>query len=264
MKRALVVVGLSAFLALSACGGSVAVEGDGSDAGGASSSGASTSSGGSSGSTGGGSGSGAGSSSGSASSSGSGGSSSGTASSSSGVGGSSGSSSGGPGRGPCPASQPSAGSPCNPKGLTCEYGGPDDVQGCDTLATCQQGGTWAIQPPTVTNCGTVSPACPATYASVPQGSSCSSYGAVCDYDQGRCECTSGGGPVCITPDGSTCMFWFCQSPKTPGCPERRPALGSACSMPNLTCDYGACSVQGGSAEACTNGVWVETFIPCPL
>jgi hypothetical protein len=53
--------------------------------------------------------------------------------------------------------------------------------------------------------------------------------------------------------------WQCLMPA--GCPEPRADLGTACSQQGLQCDYGACS--GGIAETCMNGIWVQTFVPCP-
>jgi hypothetical protein len=164
--------------------------------------------------------------------------------------------------GPCPSALPTDGSPCNNDGLTCEYGG-SAVQGCDTVAACNaQLRVWKIQSPTLVDCGSSSPTCPLAYASVPQGAACTNNGAVCDYDQGRCECASGGGPIRLI-DGSPGTFWFCQDPRTTGCPSRRPALGSTCAG-NLTCDYGTCSVEGGTAEGCISGTWVPAFVGCPL
>ncbi len=247
---------MSVLLALAACGGSVSVVGDGGD------NGADDGGGGSGG---------GGSSSGGSTSSGAGGSSSGTASSGgSGGGGSSGSgsSSGGPGPGQCPAAQPLDNTSCHESGLACEYGGVSDVQGCDTVARCNaapggQGAlVWSVQGPTLNDCGSFSPACPSTYASVPQGSACSASGTVCDYMESRCECTYPGGPACV---GSGCLHWLCQAPKAAGCPTRRPALGTACSAGAGTkCDYGSCDIEGGTAETCTNGVWTQTSIACPI
>lgn len=239
MVRSIGVAGASVLLLLVACGGATVgsgrTDGGGDDGGGASSSGAGGSSGGtSSGSSGGASG---------GSSSGSGG------------------SSGGPGPGPCPSSVPAPGGACSSHGVECEYGG-SGVQGCDTIATCSSNGVWGVQGPTLSDCGTHAAGCPATYAAVPQGTSCSANGLVCDYPQGRCECASGGGPIRLV-DGSVAIDWFCQNPGT-GCPPRRPALGSACTMANQSCDYGSCTVEGGTAVSCSNGVWQMAFVGCPL
>jgi hypothetical protein len=234
MKRALSFAGISVLFSLVACSGSVTVVGNGGDNG--------TDGGG--------------------------------------IGSSSGSGSGGPGAGPCPTTQPSAGSACSSSDLACEYGGfgpynmlngmqhPYDVQGCDTVATCTPapgGGAlvWSLQGPTMNVCFAISPACPSTYASVPRGSACTTSGTICDYfEEGRCECTQPGGPACA---GTQCTYWFCQDPKTSGCPTSRPALGSVCNVAaGVTCDYGSCTIQGGTAESCTKGVWTQAIIPCPI
>lgn len=85
---------------------------------------------------------------------------------------------------------------------------------------------------------------------------------MCNYPQGRCACTEGGGPVRVSPDGGLTTFWACQDP-TAGCPVPRAPLGSACTQ-NITCDYGSCDIPGGTAETCDGGVWKEALTPCPL
>jgi hypothetical protein len=274
------VVSLSGLIA--ACGGeaftSVDGDGGGSNTGstsGASSSGTAGSGGSSSGTASSGtSSSGSGGSSGSGSASGSGGStgsgSTGSSGASSGGGSSGGGSSGGGcvagcdggGPSPCPAKLPTAGGSCSQAGLECEYGA-NPVQSCNFLATCTQS-LWQIQSPSSSaNCSTSpGPSCPSSFSSVPQGSHCGSlYGLICNYPQGRCECTVSGGLVPL--DASAVATWQCQDPSG-GCPIPRAPLGSACTQPNLNCDYGACYIQGGSAETCTNGVWRQSFVACPL
>jgi hypothetical protein len=108
----------------------------------------------------------------------------------------------------------------------------------------------------------VGPMCPATFAAVPQNTHCGNYGLVCDYTQGRCACTTFAGPVAI--DASAAARWICQNPSDATCPKPRAPLGSACSQQGLTCDYGSCSVPGGSAEQCDAGIWQQAFTPCPL
>jgi hypothetical protein len=45
-----------------------------------------------------------------------------------------------------------------------------------------------------------------------------------------------------------------------GCPPFRPRIGSACSMPDLECDYGVCGVPPGSAYRCdAAGYWTDSF-----
>ncbi len=62
---------------------------------------------------------------------------------------------------------------------------------------------------------------------------------------------------------SVATSWFCQDPGF-ACASHRPPLGSACTMENMTCDYGSCTVEGGTAVSCKNGVWQQAFVGCPL
>jgi hypothetical protein len=257
-----------------ACGGATFTSGNddaGSSGGGSGSSGAS--SGGGSGSSGGrgGSSSGSGSSSGASSSSGSssGGTTSSSGSSSGGTTSSSGSSSGGCSGAcvdagpvsPCPTHVP-AQTACTSPGLQCEYGG-NPVQGCDIVATCS--GTWVDQAATDPKCSlTLGQGCPATFDNVAQGSSCSSNGLECNYPKGRCACTvNSGGPIQLI-DAATPGHWVCQDPATQGCPLPRAPLGSACSQNGLSCNYGACTVPGGSGEICQNNLWQSDQFACPV
>ncbi len=154
-------------------------------------------------------------------------------------------------------------------GLECEYGS-SPVQSCDIVATCMQS-QWQVVSPAVSNMGapsdscstTPAPGCPSTFSAVPQGATCSNNTLVCDYPQARCACTEGGGPIRVGLDGGVVTFWACQDPTTSGCPIPRPRLGSACTG-DVTCDYGSCTVPGGTAEACEGGVWQETAVGCPL
>jgi hypothetical protein len=233
-----------------ACGGATfsgpeGASDGGSSGGGRSSSGAgSSSSGGTSSSGGAGSSSsGAGSSSGTNGSSSSSGSSSGTGSSSSSGAGSS----GGGGSPACPATEPTSGAACPIVGAECEYGS-DPSPSCNDLARCTTTG-WNI-----VASGVCAPTmCPATYSDVPQGKSCTPVGKDCAYAEGQCNCADS---LPISTGGPT---WMCFSPK--GCPEPRPRIGSACSQPSQTCDYGGCS-QGASI-ACNDGYWQLQLVPCP-
>jgi hypothetical protein len=225
-----------AFAALWACGGST-FTGPLPDDGGSSGSGGSGSS------SGGGSGSSSGSSSGGGSGSSSGSSSGGSS------GGSSGSSSGSSSGGPCPANPPTNAASCPTIGLDCEYGSNPNPS-CNELAECEATG-WTfspIGPPCPTGM------CPATYADVPKNKTCSPDGLDCAYPEGECNCT---GDVEIAGPNPQ---WQCTTPAG-GCPEPRPRIGSACTQPNLSCDYGACA--GGVAVECQNGVWTQEGVACP-
>ncbi len=165
---------------------------------------------------------------------------------------------------PCPASVPSAGAACTRSGLECEYG-TSPVTACNTVATCA-GSTWTITPPNSSGgaCrGSLDSQCPATYALVPKGSHCSDPNLVCDYPRGRCACEAPTGGIVVLADASLMTTtWMCQTGTT-GCPDTRPALGTACSPEGTSCDYGACTIPDGTAEECTGGVWQSGAIACP-
>lgn len=164
---------------------------------------------------------------------------------------------------PCPAQPPAGGTKCSPPNLTCEYGSSAN-RACNTVATCSPAGTWTTQTPGL-GCGVKNDVkCPMTYASVPQGTSCSDkYPLDCNYPEGMCSCTpGGGGPAPM--DASAAARWYCDVPADPKCPKPRPKLGSACSVPEQLCDYGACIFPDGTAMMCTGGYWQPTDVPCPL
>jgi hypothetical protein len=162
----------------------------------------------------------------------------------------------------CPAQVPTAGHGCAHDGLVCEYGA-STVESCNTVATCSQS-QWQVQSPGASmNCASSpGPMCPASYSAVPRNMHCSNFDLVCDYPEGRCACEALGGPVPL--DASAAARWACQDPGSGNCPTPRPLLGSACNQAGVTCNYGACSVPGGSAEQCNNGIWTPAAIPCPL
>jgi hypothetical protein len=95
--------------------------------------------------------------------------------------------------------------------------------------------------------------CPATYADVPQGQSCTPEGLDCGYSQGQCNCD-------IQPESAKGLpVWLCTTP-APGCPEPRPNIGSACTQPGQSCDYGACT---GGVELECSGTWQVEQTACP-
>jgi hypothetical protein len=169
---------------------------------------------------------------------------------------------GGGGSSPCPSSPPGDGSACGPQGLTCEWGS-SPVEDCDAVAMCN-GGRWQVtlQGPGGLDCGGgPQGTCPSSFASVPRESHCSPYGLYCDYPEGRCACTVPEGPG-FPADASAVAEWLCQDPAS-GCPEPRPLLGTPCSQEGLECDYGACTIPGGTAETCQGGLWIEGGVACP-
>jgi len=63
-------------------------------------------------------------------------------------------------------------------------------------------------------------------------------------------------------DGSVQSHWACQDPATPACPLSRPSLGSACTQNGLFCNYGGCSVPGGTAVQCEGNLWQDAQVAC--
>jgi hypothetical protein len=131
------------------------------------------------------------------------------------------------------------------------------------VATCTNS-LWSIPTPVPNNCSSLpGPGCPATFQSVPPGSACPTSGLLCDYPQGRCACTTPlSGPPIITLDGAVPIRWACQNPGQ-NCPRPRPLLGRPCTQNGLFCDYGGCTVPGGTSEQCTGGVWQPALTACP-
>jgi hypothetical protein len=166
----------------------------------------------------------------------------------------------------CPATAPNGGT-CTPVGLVCEYGSDPDVF-CDVRTICASTGWSTNTVPATGTCPTSAPGangCPSTYAGAVPGHTCSPDGLECGYSQGRCACTTqqSGPPHVLLDGGVPGAVWVCEQPGE-GCPEPRPNFGSVCTTTGRTCDYGSCSLPGGTAAVCTNGVWTQTAIPCPL
>ena len=167
----------------------------------------------------------------------------------------------------CPVSAPSDGAICSVNNLRCEYGS-SNLTICNTIATCTDG-AWSVPTPPP---GPVpvecyeknAPACPATFASVPVGTSCSkAYPTHCNYPEGECACTVDlGGP--FPEDAASVAKWYCGKPNDAKCPLPRPKMGTPCNVPSsVSCDYGACVLPGGTVLECKGGLWQETFWACP-
>jgi hypothetical protein len=159
----------------------------------------------------------------------------------------------------CPAASPGQGGACGPQGLTCEWGSSPLLE-CDVVGTCN-GGRWEVTTVGPGECGPPpTGTCPSSFAAVPRGTHCSPDGLECTYPEGLCACAPTGGPPVV--DASAITAWACQDP-APGCPQPRPRLGTPCSQDGQQCDYGACTIPGGTAEACQGGLWVESAVHCP-
>jgi hypothetical protein len=166
-----------------------------------------------------------------------------------------------------PPPAPTQGGPCTSPGLACEYG-VSTVQSCDTVVTCSTKMAWVLTAPSGTDCGAIRPTtCPATFAGAALGGACTTSGTLCDYVQGRCDCVPSGllgaDPIMLVDATVPSDHWACQDPDNANCPTPRPPLGSFCSQPSLVCDYGSCSVDGGTSEVCQGGVWQTAVVECP-
>jgi hypothetical protein len=165
----------------------------------------------------------------------------------------------------CPASPPTAGTPCTPPESTtfgdrahCSWGD-DPRPECRTSARCQDDGIWSVAEPAA-GC-TVPPLPAACPAPAPEPTTvCSDPSLSCWYSDGeRCGCSAclGGSeyPVCQPIDPPE---WACATPAA-GCPTTIPQAGSACSTPGLSC--------GPSCELvviCEDGSWIWREGDCPI
>jgi hypothetical protein len=163
----------------------------------------------------------------------------------------------------CPPTAPSDGSPCSKEGLSCEYGSDPNLY-CNAYAQCSLG-KWQVNVPPPSGCPTQpnQGTCPSSYASVPVGQLCGNLvGLTCSYPQGFCGCAVPSfGPY--PADASAVAEWVCDQPEQ-GCPQPRPKLGSACSKPGQTCDYGSCSLPTGTSIICQDGAWENAPFGCAL
>ncbi len=169
----------------------------------------------------------------------------------------------------CPASAPTAGTPCQ-SGATCQYGSDPRGRGCRTFAQCGSAQTWKVTVPTVgypSYCVPITAAatCPASVAAA-QGQSCSTDLSFCNIGGAACACTAcpwnGGG---LGTSCGTQLTWHCQSAApgdSPDCPVLDPNPGTSCSSEGLSCTY----YCGGSGKyVCQGGYWVATLAdPCPI
>lgn len=163
----------------------------------------------------------------------------------------------------CPGSPPTVGASCAELGLLCEYG--DDLDWtCNVVTHCKPGGTWELATGGNPKCPSpalgVGPGCPASHPTAAKNQTCPQDNQVCAYPEGICVCQPGyvigpGGPDASVPPST----WQCASPSA-GCPPFRPRIGSACSISELSCDYGVCGMPSGSAYRCdAAGTWTDAF-----
>jgi hypothetical protein len=149
----------------------------------------------------------------------------------------------------CPATLPTAGTPCAPRGSAnlCEYGD-DPSYYCNTFAYCDSQGAWYTVAPSGPDCPTIQQSgCPASYAETMSGgqNACASapYGSLhCYYPEGYCSCTGAG--------------LSCTAPAAADCPATRPHAGTACAAPCTTWGSGHCD---GESMKCVCGTWQLIF-----
>jgi len=130
----------------------------------------------------------------------------------------------------------------------CEYGSSPDPY-CNSLWQCDRG-SWKKD----TDVGTCPPpggTCPSSFGS---HAHCSDLGTVCPFPDGTCVCSNGPGPVEVGGPSWSCV------PISKGCSVTRPKLGSPCSDPGRTCDYGAC--LDGIELQCIDGFWGLEMVVC--
>jgi hypothetical protein len=170
----------------------------------------------------------------------------------------------GPGDARCPSSPPAAGAACSIEELRCEWGN-DPRFTCNARSRCYLG-RWEVFDADPTKCPStpygLPSGCPSRTVAA-SGARCSSMGLFCGYPEGLCTCMVVGGPP-IPDAGTSAPTWVCAT-LDPSCPRPRPRIGSPCTIPDLSCDYGVCSMVDGSAFRCDGSVgrWTDGMsMPC--
>jgi hypothetical protein len=154
----------------------------------------------------------------------------------------------------CPAAPPNVGDACAPAGQLCEYGN-DFSSNCNAVLHCSPYARWETSSYPGPSCPTSLAPCP-----IPQQGSCVAPAASCAAQSGLCTCvdTSSGPDI---PDAAPPSYsWMCSSPD-PACPvwPQRPRIGSACSQPDLVCDYASCGPYGFAFRCDSAGYWTDSF-----
>jgi hypothetical protein len=172
---------------------------------------------------------------------------------------------------PCAGDRPVQGGACV-DGAVCEFGASPVVR-CDEVDACKDG-RWQVSTPALTDpaCSPAPGSCPSSLAGVPVGQACAPPDVHCDYPDRRCECaqnaTLPGWPATWRCPSGQQGIWAGDA----RCPMPRPRLGTPCSAPGITCDYGACAIRGGNREGCMplgdgasaldHGIWVDQPVDC--
>lgn len=154
----------------------------------------------------------------------------------------------------CPSSKPTLGASCSPLGQLCEYG--DDVSSqCNFIAHCSPEGAW--ESVSGDGCTTTLPTCG---ANVSDQASCNAGDPECTIPAGLCTCfDQSGGPARM--DAGPDQYGYACADPDPRCPAwpKRPRIGSACSTPDLDCDYAPCGATGFAFRCDSGGFWSDAF-----
>jgi hypothetical protein len=127
------------------------------------------------------------------------------------------------------------------------------------MATCEKL-VWVVGPRSnqcvETQSGNLA-ACAPTFDARPSGTACPLEMPLggCVYPEGMCGCFA-----CAPQGDGKAQDWYCEKfPHPEGCPDARPAIGSACTNDGQTCEYGSrCSVLTTPRIICEGGLWVDT------
>jgi hypothetical protein len=159
----------------------------------------------------------------------------------------------------CPDAPPADLTACPRAGMLCEYGS-DPRSGCRMHVGCTASGQgmayWKSD--LLTPCAPI-PAgpCPATEADAKALAICSPQGLFCNYGDDTCICTQCNGPC-----SPTARFTCYGPPRAPGCPKKKPDVGTSCAG-SAQCTYGSCASDIRERD-CMGGYWVDQPIACAL
>lgn len=154
----------------------------------------------------------------------------------------------------CPSTAPAEGSSCSTLGQLCEYG--DDVDSaCNTVFNCNPNGTWGGEGG---GCTTNLNACASGISSA---STCNAGDPQCQTSVGLCTCRDESSGDARPGDSGPDYYGFDCATPDPKCPAwpNRPRIGSACSDPNLQCDYDPCGPNGFAFQCGDDGFWTDAF-----
>jgi hypothetical protein len=159
----------------------------------------------------------------------------------------------------CPDAPPADLTVCPRVGMVCEYGS-EPRSGCRVHVRCTAGGQgtpyWQhdVLPP----CAPIPPGtCPMTEAEATAVATCSPQGLYCNYGDDTCICTQCNGPC-----SPTARFTCYGPPTAPGCPKKKPDIGTSCAG-SAHCTYGSCASDITERD-CMDGYWADQPVACAL